>query len=146
MQYRFTRHAWLNTAHEGRPALVTNGTDGQRIASEIRSRIISGKYPEGSQIPSTPNLAKEFGVSKTPVRDAVKELQAEGTLEGRPGKGVYVRAVPAAAEKLDLEALSKRVDELKQHVEDRIGQFEADLIEVYSKNGLTYQDRRAQHG
>lgn len=126
----------------------TNHILRQRVADGIRAKIVSGEYPVGSAIPSTPNLAKEYEVSKTPARDAVKELQDEGILEGVPGKGVYVKAMPAAAaaEKHDIETLRRRLDELERLVEERVGQFEADLMEIYGKSGLTYQDRRTRHG
>ena len=147
-------HGW--TLHSKGINLVTetNRTLTRQIADGIRAKIVSGEYKLKAAIPSTPKLQDEYGASKTPVRDAVKELKEAGILEGQPGKAVYVKAVPdaAATEKHDIETLSKRIDKLEQRAEetgdlhDKVSQLEADLIELLGKNGLTYQDRRARHG
>ena len=132
----------------------TSGPDYQRIADDIRGRIRSGEYPLGAAIPSTPKLEKQYGVSKTPVRQAVDQLQREGILAGLSGKGVYVRAVPGeAAGAQDLQTLSKQVAGL---IEAQ-GRLEGNLVELYDKTGHDYPyedlppgaeeegDRREQH-
>jgi len=158
------RHTWLNHAPEERLATEKIGTLYQRVADGIRGKIISGEYPVGSTIPSTRQLEKQYGVSQSAVRQGVSELKTAGILVGQPGKAVYVKAVPAAAsaEKHDIETLSKRVTELEQRAEedrdlrDKVEDLKASIIELYGKNGLTYQDRdtsgpkaldrRARHG
>ncbi|MEH1012735.1 winged helix-turn-helix domain-containing protein [Micromonospora sp. CPCC 206060] len=62
----------------------------QRIAQDIRDRIASGEYPPGGKLPSLRELIDHYGVSAEPVRSALLILQAEGLLEGRQGKGVFV--------------------------------------------------------
>ncbi|WP_282693069.1 GntR family transcriptional regulator [Streptomyces sp. CC208A] len=64
----------------------------QRIAAEIRRRIIRGELSPGSKLGSTAELMEQYGgVANTTVQKALQMLKAEGLLEGLPGKGVYVR-------------------------------------------------------
>lgn len=85
----------------------------------IRSRITSGEYPVDQPIPSTAELRRQTGLSLTVVRRAVQQLQADGILQGHPGKGVYVKALPADAdsERGDLKTLSEQLRALKANLD-----------------------------
>lgn len=61
-----------------------------QIQSILKDRILHGLYPIGSNVPSEPQLEKEFGVSKITVRGAIKGLVQEGYLETSSGKGTRV--------------------------------------------------------
>lgn len=63
----------------------------ERVASELRQRILSGEFPPGSRIPSRKEIACEYGVGNTTALEAMKVLLAEGLVEGRRGSGTYVR-------------------------------------------------------
>ena len=63
----------------------------QRLSDEFRSRIASGEWAEGAQVPSEAALCAEFGTSRGPVRQALLELRAEGILIGGRGKSPMVR-------------------------------------------------------
>jgi DNA-binding GntR family transcriptional regulator len=65
-----------------------------RLITEIRRRIIAGEIPPGVML-SELALAEEFGVSRTPVREAFKQLQTEGLVEIRPRRNI--RDDPVAA-------------------------------------------------
>lgn len=56
---------------------------------ELVKKIISGGYPGGTTLQEE-KLASEFGISRTPVREALKRLAAEGLIEQLPRKGVRV--------------------------------------------------------
>src|SRR3712207_246614 len=60
-----------------------------RVIQEMRRRIISGEIPADEAL-SELTLADEFGVSRTPVREAFKQLQTEGLVEIRPRVGAFV--------------------------------------------------------
>lgn len=62
-----------------------------RVIAEMRRRIISGEAASGALL-SELALAEEFGVSRTPVREALKQLQTEGLVEVRPRVGTFVAA------------------------------------------------------
>ncbi len=56
---------------------------------ELVKKIISGAYPGGTTLQEE-KLASEFGISRTPVREALKRLAAEGLIESLPRKGFRV--------------------------------------------------------
>lgn len=60
-----------------------------RVIGEMRRRIIAGEIEPGVNL-SELALADEFGVSRTPVREALKQLQTEGLVEIRPRVGTFV--------------------------------------------------------
>jgi len=62
-------------------------------AAAIRTRIMSGEIPIGAQLRQA-ELAKTLGVSRTPVREALRQLQTGGLIEVVPNRGAVVR-VPA---------------------------------------------------
>jgi len=63
------------------------------IAARIRDRIMSGEIPIGASLRQA-ELAEDFGVSRTPVREALRQLQTGGLIEVIPNRGAVVR-VPA---------------------------------------------------
>ncbi|MBO7743181.1 PLP-dependent aminotransferase family protein [Paenibacillus sp. MWE-103] len=62
----------------------------KQIYSLLREQIFQGVYPAGVKLPSTRDLANEFGVSRALIVDVFEQLIAEGYLEGRQGSGSYV--------------------------------------------------------
>ena len=80
----------LTVAGESDRALV------DRLAATIQSRVLAGEIPTGTRLRQVA-LADEFGVSRTPVREALRKLQASGLVEVVPHRGAVVR-VPAARE------------------------------------------------
>jgi DNA-binding GntR family transcriptional regulator len=59
------------------------------VAAEIRSRITTGRLPLGARI-SDKKIAAELNVSRTPVREALVQLQSEGLVVMRPRSGTFV--------------------------------------------------------
>jgi DNA-binding GntR family transcriptional regulator len=70
----------------------------RRIAAELVAAIDSGKYPNGSQLPSEPQLAEQFRASRNTIRSAIRELDGRGLVEVVHGKGRVVRRPPSASE------------------------------------------------
>ena len=67
----------------------------RQIAEQIRGLIRSGEFPPGARLPPERDLAKQLGVSRPSVREALIALEVEGLVEVRIGSGIYVR-VPRA--------------------------------------------------
>jgi GntR family transcriptional regulator len=66
-----------------------------RIAADLRRRISSGEFGQGDQIPTLPELCREYrGVSETTVRNALRLLMNEGLIESRARAGTRVRPKP----------------------------------------------------
>lgn len=68
----------------------------EQIADRIRSDVLCGRLSEGERLNEI-KLGEQFGVSRTPIREALQQLMHEGLLEGRPNIGVKVAARPADA-------------------------------------------------
>jgi DNA-binding FadR family transcriptional regulator len=62
----------------------------RQIAEQLRSLITAGEFTPGSRLPAERDLAKQFGVSRPSVREALIALEVEGWVEVRTGSGVYV--------------------------------------------------------
>lgn len=67
---------------------------GERVADLLRDRIITGAIPEGTLLPRQEDLMREFNVSRPPMREALRILEAEGLIIVRRGNvgGAEVRA------------------------------------------------------
>lgn len=64
-------------------------TYADEVTAAIRDAIVRGTYEPGRRL-SEPELARELGVSRTPVREAVHDLEKEGLLQRTPGRGISV--------------------------------------------------------
>jgi GntR family transcriptional regulator len=64
------------------------------IAQAVEQEIQEGKYPPGSSLPSERELSERFGVSPGTVRMALRELVADGTVDGTRGRPKRVVRVP----------------------------------------------------
>ena len=91
------------------------------IADKLRERILSHQMPPGSDI-NDGGLAREFGVSRTPVREAMKLLCHEGLLTAQPRRGMTVTQLTAAqvAEaRLLCHLLTQHLEQLKAQQHNR---------------------------
>jgi DNA-binding GntR family transcriptional regulator len=76
--------------------LVRNASD---VATELlRNAIIDGTLPPGKRLKEE-ELARSLGISRTPVREALAMLQAEGLVDAPPNRGAMVRS--HSADELD---------------------------------------------
>ncbi len=65
-----------------------------RVFSKIREDILSGKYKEHEELREVA-IGEELGVSRTPVREAFRQLELEGLIQIVPNKGAYVTGITA---------------------------------------------------
>ena len=80
----------------GQHAEDTNAGLSDHVAAELTRRVASGELPLGSWLRQN-KIAEEFGISRTPVREAIQSLSATGVVELIPNRGARIR-VPSPAE------------------------------------------------
>jgi GntR family transcriptional repressor for pyruvate dehydrogenase complex len=73
----------------GRPRLSTIVRD--RLLAEIRA----GVWQPGDRLPTEPELEARFGVSRTPVREAMQSLRLMGVVDISPRRGTTLRSIPS---------------------------------------------------
>lgn len=73
---------------EGRQELTLRG----RVFQKIRDDILNGKYKSCDELREIV-IGEELGVSRTPVREALRQLELEGLVEIIPNKGAYVKGI-----------------------------------------------------
>lgn len=66
-----------------------NPTNAEKAYQQIKRRIIMAKMPPGSVINET-HLMEEFALGRTPIREAIKQLQTENLVTVTPRKGMFV--------------------------------------------------------
>jgi len=118
-----------------------------QIANQLRRDILLGKFPPGSSIKERDNAA-ERGVSRTPLREAIRILATEGLVELRPARSPIVAVhtiqqiaddveVLLSVEKLSGELACERateaeIDALDSIVADMDARFEsADPLDIF---------------
>ncbi|MBM9477366.1 GntR family transcriptional regulator [Nakamurella flavida] len=104
------------------------------VVDGIRRRIISGEMSSGTAL-SEVSLAQDFGVSRTPVREALKQLQAEGLVEVRPRVGTFV-STPTRTEIIELF-------QVKEVLEGAAARFLAARGEVAELDALRHNVARS---
>lgn len=118
----------------------------ERVYRQLRQMILSGELPPGTRLVEI-HLGEQFGVSRTPVREALKRLTAEKLVLGDPVRGLVVHApephevsevysVREALEALAVRLAAQRItdDELRQlrvilqSMRDAVAKERIDLI------------------
>jgi GntR family transcriptional repressor for pyruvate dehydrogenase complex len=62
----------------------------EQIVQQVEESIHKGAMKPGDQLPPERELAQQFGVSRTAVREAVKALREKGLVEAYPGRGTFI--------------------------------------------------------
>ncbi len=117
----------------------------QRVFDEIEQSILSGNYSVGDQLVES-KISVELGVSRTPVREAFKQLELEGLVTTIPNKGTFVVGISTddiidiytiriAVEGISSELAAQRV------TEPEIKELETlvELQEFYANKGDVFQ-------
>ena len=69
----------------------------EAVAEQLRDAVLDGRFPAGSKLPPERELAAEFRVNRTSVREAIKVLEGLGLVHVRQGDGVTVRPLVEAS-------------------------------------------------
>ncbi len=78
----------------------------EKIVETIRNAIVNGQLPAGSRV-AEPDLAGRFGISRTPIREAFRQLETEGFITVIPRKGAIVASLSSkdVSDFYDLKAI-----------------------------------------
>ena len=71
----------------------------RKVAAAIGERILSRTLREGERLPAETELARQFGVNRSTVREALRELESRGLVQRRARLQVDVGQPPAAGER-----------------------------------------------
>src|SRR6202795_2251184 len=74
------------------PMKTRSGTRSEKLREAIEERIATGEFPPGMHLDET-ELAHRFGVSRTPLREALIQLSSVGIIALRPRRGAVVAEV-----------------------------------------------------
>lgn len=126
--------------------MLKHQTKEERVADYLREGIISGRFPRGSKLKQA-EIAEQIGTSITPVREAIKLLEAEGFILGTANRGATVAPfdINATEEIVDLRVTlecklalramerltSEQVAELRElqtQIEDAAGRGDRDAV------------------
>lgn len=69
---------------------VGNNNVTDQVMKHIKEKIVIGKWPVGSKIPSENELCNELGYSRTSIRSAIQKYNVLGVLETKKGSGTFV--------------------------------------------------------
>ncbi|SNT50521.1 DNA-binding transcriptional regulator, GntR family [Asanoa hainanensis] len=108
-----------------------------QVLAALRKGIISGDYPPGERL-TEDRLAEDFGVSRNPVREALRVAEAEGFVVILPRRGAVV-ASPSSATIHDIFAVRERLEPLAA----RLAAERAAPSDVTSLRGVLEQARQA---
>lgn len=101
--------------------IVTERSLSKYIAEQIERAIMEKEFSIGEKLPSESELCEAFGVSRTPVREAIKILAAHDLVEIKTGIGVFVKTITS-------DNIS---DGLKKFYEQRLDtDYRIDLIQA----------------
>ena len=121
-------------------------TKQQQIADDLTTAIASGSLRPGDALPSARALMKQYGVSNQTVQNAFKVLKAQDLIDGRPGRGTFVRADvdPAALsagatakspEFVEIMSRLGRVEDEVRGLKDRLLQIEGEHLDERAGEG-----------
>jgi DNA-binding GntR family transcriptional regulator len=81
-----------------------------QVLNELRRRIVDGEYAQGERLTEN-RLAEDFGVSRNPVREALRVVETEGFVQILPRRGAVVATLDETAVR-DLFAVRERLETL----------------------------------
>jgi GntR family transcriptional regulator, transcriptional repressor for pyruvate dehydrogenase complex len=105
----------------------------EQIVEQIEKSILEERLKPGDQLPPERELAQQFGVSRTAVREAMKALREKGLIEAHSGKGTFVTGDTAHGLRQSLDLMLKigqtgnlvHLEEVREILEPDLAAFAA---------------------
>ncbi|MEE8440378.1 MAG: GntR family transcriptional regulator, partial [Spirochaetia bacterium] len=77
--------------HENQVQTISQQTVVSQVMSRVKGLIASGEYQPGQRLPTEQELAQQFGVGRSSIREAMKVFQHLGVVESKAAKGTFVQ-------------------------------------------------------
>ena len=113
----------------------------EQIASGLRKQLLGAHTQQGTRLPTVRELAKELGVHFNTVARAYRQLEIEGWLSTRPGRGTFVWRTEQTIAELTRQSLGELtttyVEQCRQN-----GYSEMDILRELRKHMLPNPERQ----
>lgn len=107
----------------------------RKVAAAIAERILSRELREGERLPPETELARQFGVNRSTVREALRELESGGLLQRRPGSKLMTVSRPQhRAVAKDVSRALALHDVTFFEVWEALTQLEPPMAEIAARN------------
>ncbi|EOD63325.1 FadR/GntR family transcriptional regulator [Amycolatopsis vancoresmycina] len=97
----------------------------EAVLAHLRAAIERGEHAVGAKLPSEAALSREFEVSRSVIREALRGLQALGMTESKTGKGTFVTATGPADNPTFGPYSARDLIEVRRHVEIPVAGYAA---------------------
>lgn len=97
----------------------------EAVLAHLRASIERGEHAVGEKLPSEAALSREFEVSRSVIREALRGLQALGMTESKTGKGTFVTATGPAENPTFGPYSARDLIEVRRHVEIPVAGYAA---------------------
>lgn len=105
--------------------LITRRSLADEVAARLQEQVLEGKYAVNEKLPNETELMKQFGVGRSTIREAIKQLSNSGLLIVQQGLGTFVAPEGNSREPMDQRLKRANVedlDEVRQLVELKIAE------------------------
>jgi len=123
--------------------IAANGTLADRVTEVLTQKIKHGEVAVNTRLPSESELANQFSVSRTVIREAISRLKSEGLVETRQGKGTIVLASTTAAPFRIAPEVKESLEAVLRVVELRRG-LETEMTALAAQRRTDVQNKRIQ--
>lgn len=98
----------------------------QRIVQDVRDKIRSGRWTAGTKLPSTRELAEEYGVAAGTVQRALTELRTAGLIYSHQGRGSFITETASESNEDSTARALKALEEQVADLAARLARIEKD--------------------
>ena len=121
----FSAKSKVREARQTPPSLIETSSLADEIAFRLESAIVAQQLPPGTRLRQE-ELCERFGVSRTPIREALRKLQAQRLVVLTPNKGATVR-IPTRKEIEEVYELRGELEGFAAELACKFASAESDL-------------------
>lgn len=116
---------------------MSTPTARSRLVTQLEQRIMDRELNSGAMLPSERDLASDFNVGRTSVREAIRELAERGLVEIQPGRGTFVTRPSPASLAPGLGLWARRSGVTPRQIIDARIMIESDSAAKAARHGST---------